>query len=122
MWDVAIVVYSDYMKRESLIFFLGFVIFVMPFLGLPSTWKRVIYMVCGLVLVLVGYHLRRLAYLRSIGNDAGERATDVYVEQVSPPVASAIPPDFSMPEAREASDLHASTTELRPRRKKKKKV
>lgn len=70
------------MKRESLIFFLGCAMVLLPFLGIPSAWKRGVYVVLGLVLILVGYQLRRLAYVRSIEDHAGERKTDVYVEQV----------------------------------------
>jgi len=71
-----------YMKCETSVFFLGFVIILMPFLGIPSMWKRSIYISLGIVLVLVGYQLRRNAYVRSIEDHTGERKTDVYVEQV----------------------------------------
>jgi hypothetical protein len=54
----------------------------MPFLGIPSMGKRSIYITLGLILILVGYQLRRNAYLRSIEDHTGERKTDVYVEQV----------------------------------------
>ena len=53
------------MKRESLVFFLGLVLILLPFLGIPSAWKRIGYIVLGFILALVGYHLRRLAYIRA---------------------------------------------------------
>ena len=71
------------MKRESLVFFLGFVVALLPFLGIPNLWKRTALAALGGALVLVGYQLRRLAYLRSIEDHTGERKTDVYVEQVA---------------------------------------
>ena len=74
------------MKRESLVFFLGLAIVLMPFLGIPSMWKRIVYIVLGFVLAIIGYQLRRLAYTRSIEDHTGERKTDVYAEQVAVPV------------------------------------
>lgn len=97
------------MKRESLIFFLGCVIMLLPFLGIPSMWKRIIYVILGLVLVLVGYQLRRNAYMRSIEDHTGERKTDVYVEQVEhlfvEPSAQSYMPGEEAPEAQEVLEL-----------------
>lgn len=72
------------MKRETLVFFLGLVILLMPFMGIPSAWKQLAYAGVGLVLILLGYQLRRAAYVRSIERDNGERATDAYVESSAP--------------------------------------
>ena len=73
------------MKRESFVFLLGFVLILTPFLGIPSTWKHVVYVVLGAGLIVVGYQLRRIAYLRSIENHTtGERRNDAYVEHVEP--------------------------------------
>ncbi len=76
------VIYLHYMMRETLIFFLGFITILMPFIGVPSMWKRIVYVVLGSILMLVGYQLRRLAYVRSVEDHTGERKTEVYVEQV----------------------------------------
>ncbi len=83
------------MKRESLIFFLGFVTILLPFLGVPSTWKRLLSVILGVTFVIVGYQLRRRAYLRSIEDTTGERKTDVYAEHVTPVVAVASMPSPS---------------------------
>ncbi len=72
------------MKRESLIFLLGIAIVLLPFIGIPSEWKRVGYMLAGFSLALLGYQLRRAAFLRSITQPSGERRADVYVEQAAP--------------------------------------
>lgn len=73
------------MKRETLIFFLGILIVLMPFVGVPSEWKRTVYVFLGALLMLIGYQLRRISYLRSIADLHGERVTDVYVESAAPP-------------------------------------
>jgi hypothetical protein len=82
------------MKRETLVFIFGFLLVFMPFLGVPSAWKRIVYVVIGALLVIIGYQLRRAAYLRSIPVSEGEYKTDVYVESRAPkytPVVAEVP-------------------------------
>lgn len=53
---------------------------VIPNLGIPDMWKLYFYIGTGIVLVLVGYSLRRSSYLRSIQKANGEHGTDSFVE------------------------------------------
>lgn len=68
------------MSRESLVFIFGIVVFLTPFLGAPSNVKETIIIGAGAILMLIGYSLRRSAYLRSISDSTGERRTDAFVE------------------------------------------
>ena len=68
------------MTRESIVFFLGVVIFVVPHIGIPNTWKLYGYAFSGLALIFIGYSLRQQAYIRSIEKENGERDTDSFVE------------------------------------------
>ena len=68
------------MSRESIVFTLGILLLVIPHLGIPDAWKLYFYVASGVVLVFVGYKLRRSAYLRSIEKENGERGTDAFVE------------------------------------------
>ncbi len=68
------------MSRESIVFTLGILLLVIPHLGIPDAWKFYFYMASGVLLVIVGYTLRRSAYLRSIQKENGERGTDSFVE------------------------------------------
>lgn len=70
------------MSKESLVLLLGIIVFFVPSLGIPSAWKEYVLAGCGVLLVLLGYLLRRAAYLRSIDRGNGERATDAFVESV----------------------------------------
>ena len=70
------------MTRESLVFLFGVLIFLAPHLGIPAVWKFYVYTIGGIVLMLLGYSLRRSAYLRSIENDQGELETDSFAETV----------------------------------------
>lgn len=68
------------MSRESFILLLGVVVFFTPWLGIPETWKLYILSGCGVLLLVVGYLLRRAAYLRRIDIGNGERGTDSFIE------------------------------------------
>lgn len=68
------------MTRESFVFLLGFIIFFVPFLGLPATYKEYLLIGVGILLMLVGYSLRRSSFLRSIEREGGERHADAFVE------------------------------------------
>lgn len=68
------------MSRESIVFTLGILLLVIPSLGIPESWKFYFFMAAGVILVVVGYSLRRSAYLRSIQKENGERGTDSFSE------------------------------------------
>ena len=68
------------MSRESLVILLGLLVFFTPALGIPEIWRNYILTGTGLILVLVGYLLRRAAYLRKTDLGNGERGTDSFVE------------------------------------------
>jgi uncharacterized membrane protein len=70
------------MSRESIVFTAGILLLVVPSLGIPESWKFYFYIASGVVLVVVGYSLRRSAYLRSIQKENGEQGTDSFVEHV----------------------------------------
>ena len=68
------------MSRESIVFVLGIALLIVPHLGIPPVWKTYGIAGAGVILVLVGYSLRRSSYMRSIQQDNGERHTDSFVE------------------------------------------
>lgn len=68
------------MSKESIVFFLGIVVFIVPHIGIPDNWKVYVYALSGGILILVGYRLRQRAYIRSIEKENGERDTDSFVE------------------------------------------
>lgn len=72
------------MSKESLTILFGLVVFSVPSLGIPDDWKLYIVMGSGLMLVILGYLLRRSAYLRRIDKGNGERGTDSFHESDGP--------------------------------------
>jgi len=69
------------MSRESLVFVLGLIVFFTPFLGILWDSKKIILVISGTLLMVLGYSLRRSAFLRSIDTGNGERASDAFVEK-----------------------------------------
>jgi hypothetical protein len=70
------------MSRESFVFLIGFVVFFVPFLGIPGEWKEWIMWVSGALIMFSGYKLRRAAFLRSIMSETGEHKSSAFVETV----------------------------------------
>jgi|AntRauTorckE6833_2_1112554.scaffolds.fasta_scaffold23636_3 membrane protein implicated in regulation of membrane protease activity len=68
------------MTQETLVFILGLILFLTPFLGIPTDWKVYVYVITAVLLLLVGYRLRYARFLRSLENGQGERKLDSYVE------------------------------------------
>lgn len=54
------------MSKESIVFFLGFIVFLTPFLGVPHDIKDWIIRVAGVLLMFFGYQLRRKLFLLSL--------------------------------------------------------
>ena len=61
-------------------FLLGILLILLPYLGIPSVWKQYTYVALGIILVLLGYALRRAQYFHEIDNGNGERGGDTFVE------------------------------------------
>lgn len=72
------------MSQESLIFLLGVAVMTTPLLGVPNAWKQWVFVGLGVVIVIIGYRLRRAAYIRSIETEKGERRGDAFVENHAP--------------------------------------
>jgi hypothetical protein len=68
------------MSKESSVFVLGGIVFFTSFLGVPSEYKEWMFIVSGLLLMAVGYRLRRIAFLRSLEHESGERRGEAFVE------------------------------------------
>lgn len=72
------------MSKESLTVLLGIIVFFTPSLGIPDEWKVYTVTTAGFLLIVIGYLLRRGAYLRRIDKGNGERGTDSFHESDGP--------------------------------------
>lgn len=68
------------MSKETLVFILGILLAAVPFFGIPENWKNIIVGIVGLILIIVGYSLRRALFLSQIDRGNGERGTNSFVE------------------------------------------
>jgi len=68
------------MSKESIILVSGLLIILVPSLGIPNTYDRLILSVLGALIAITGYQLRRAAYLRSLETEHGDRRADAFVE------------------------------------------
>lgn len=68
------------MSKETLVFIFGILLTIVPFLGVPTLWRQYSVAGIGIVLILIGYALRRRLYLTRIDKGNGERGADSFVE------------------------------------------
>lgn len=68
------------MTKGTFLFFLGLFLIALPYLGIPSLWKQYMYVGLGILVVLIGYSLRRSQYLREIDMGNGHRGGETFVE------------------------------------------
>lgn len=68
------------MKKETLILLIGFILVLLPSLGVPDEWKRVVTVVAGSALLLLGYMLIRAKFRSQTDMGNGERGADTFVE------------------------------------------
>lgn len=68
------------MSKETLVFLFGITLVLLPFLGIPELWKHYAVAGIGVVLIVIGYALRRARFLLYIDRGNGERGTDSFVE------------------------------------------
>jgi hypothetical protein len=74
--------YTVCMSKESLVFLIGFVLLLVPFLGVPGLYKERLIIFFGVLLMIVGYRLRRHAFLSSL-EEGGEKRGNTFVESVA---------------------------------------
>lgn len=68
------------MTREVLVSFLGLIVALVPFLGIPRDIKDWIFAAMGTLIVLFGISLRHSRYLRSVVGIRSELRSDMFPE------------------------------------------
>jgi hypothetical protein len=67
------------MSKEITVILLGLLIVITPYLGIPGSWKTVIFVLGGLCLAAVGFLLRGEALSRGATRHSGH-----FVENIAP--------------------------------------
>lgn len=68
------------MTKETFVFVAGLALTLIPFIGVPLEWRQYTIFGIGIILLVIGYILRRDRFLNQIDRGDGERATDSFVE------------------------------------------
>ena len=68
------------MTHGTFLFLLGLFLVTLPYLGIPSVWKNYVCVGLGVLIIILGYSLRRLQYLREIDLGNGHRGGETFVE------------------------------------------
>lgn len=78
--ELFLMLYTHTMTRESLVFVVGILLFLVPNIGIPEEWKYACYIGMSVLLMVVGYGLRHAAFIRRIEKEGGEQHADSFVE------------------------------------------
>jgi hypothetical protein len=68
------------MSKETLVFISGILLTIVPFLGVPESWRQYAILALGVILILIGYFLRRNLYLSKLDRGNGERGSETFIE------------------------------------------
>ena len=68
------------MSKETIVFISGILLTIIPFLGIPHTWRQYAVFGIGILLIFVGYMLRRGVYFSRLDKGNGERGSDSFIE------------------------------------------
>ena len=75
------------MSKEMTVIVLGVWVMLVPYLGVPGSWRTAILVISGLTLVLVGFFLRTEALSRG-----GRRSSQTFVENIAPHMMDSLSP------------------------------
>ena len=69
------------MTKETGLIILGSIVALTPFIGIPGSWKTIIFIIVGILIAVFGFLLRlhRIIQLRNMLSKKGRQA-DSYVE------------------------------------------
>lgn len=72
------------MTKGTAIFLLGLLVIILPALGIPLVWKQIAFAVMGIIMLGIGYSLRRTQYLATLEHDGVLRTAETFVETTEP--------------------------------------
>jgi predicted Na+-dependent transporter len=72
------------MTKGTAIFLLGLLVIILPALGVPMAWKQIAFGVMGIIMLGIGYSLRRAQYLATLEHDGVVRTAETFVETTEP--------------------------------------
>jgi hypothetical protein len=73
------------MRKERTLFFIGIWTMILPFLGFPNSWRKVLFIISGLGIVYLAYlfrqeHKARIFILKS---RSGDQTMESFIDNVN---------------------------------------
>lgn len=70
------------MRKEKGLFFVGFFILVLPFLGFPNSWKTVMFVIVGIIIIYLAY-LFYIEVKDRLAKNSIETETKTFIDNIN---------------------------------------
>jgi len=71
------------MGKDVILMLLGAWVALLPFLGFPSSWDKVLFLASGVIIISVGISIRRAKTASRVGNVNKNNAGDQHAEDIN---------------------------------------
>lgn len=73
------------MRKERMLFFVGIWVAVLPFLGFPNSWRKILFVLSGLAIIYLAYLFRgqQKAHILEIRKSSDEQVMDAFVDNIN---------------------------------------
>lgn len=73
------------MRKERTLFFIGIWVAILPFLGLPSSWRKVLFILSGCAIIYLAYLFRKetKARINIIKISNSEQIMESFVDNIN---------------------------------------
>lgn len=72
------------MRKERTLFFIGIWVGILPFLGFPNSWRKILFIITGLALIYLSYLFRQEAKARfeALKLNNNEQTMDSFIDNI----------------------------------------
>lgn len=72
------------MRKERTLFFIGIWVGILPFLGFPNSWRKILFIITGLALIYLSYLFRQeaKARLEALKLNSNEQTMDSFIDNI----------------------------------------
>ncbi len=68
------------MRKEKALFIIGFWVLILPFLGFPTSWRKTLYLITGIVIIYLAY----LLYIEAKDNfSKNNKETKSFIDNIN---------------------------------------
>lgn len=72
------------MRKERTLFFIGIWVGILPFLGFPNSWRKILFIITGIALIYLSYLFRQeaKARLEALKLNSNEQTMDSFIDNI----------------------------------------